>query len=147
MALGGNIKKDKLIPTGKNEKLNETLTKNITTMENEVQTAEPKVKAKSTGNGVSNEQIRDIKGQFDAINQAFAFIEFDTQGNILNANDNFLLAMGYNLSEVKGKHHSIFVDEAFARSNDYKKFWNNLRAGESQSGEFSRIGKNGEVVW
>jgi methyl-accepting chemotaxis protein len=148
MALGNNLKKEKLIPNGTNGLQNETITENKITMENHSQTAEAvRTKGNGNGNGHSNDQMIDMKGQLDAINQAFAFIEFDTQGNILTANDIFLGAMGYKLNEIKGKHHSMFVDTAYTRSNEYKKFWNDLRGGESQSGEFSRVSKNGEVVW
>lgn len=145
MALGNNLKKEKLLPNGTNQFQKENLTENITTMETQLQ-AEP-VKSKSNGNHQTSDQMLDMKGQLDAINQAFAFIEFDTQGGIIKANDIFLDAMGYSLKEIEGKHHSMFVDAAYARSNEYKKFWNDLRAGESQSGEFARINKNGEVVW
>ena len=99
------------------------------------------LKIKGNGNGLTNEQMIDMKGQLDAINAAFAFIEFDTQGTILNANDIFLEVMGYKLNEIKGKHHSMFVDSGYAKSNDYKKFWSDLRNGESNSGEFVRINR------
>ena len=145
MALGNNLKKEKLLPNGTNEIQKEILTENRITMETQLQT-EP-VKSKSNGNHQISDQMMDMKGQLDAINQAFAFIEFDTQGVIVKANDIFLEALGYSLREIEGKHHSIFVDAAYARSNEYKKFWNDLRMGESQTGEFARIDKNGEVVW
>lgn len=145
MALGNNLKKEKLLPNGTNEIQKETLTENMTTMETQLQ--EEPVKSRSNGTHQTSDQLLDMKGQLDAINQAFAFIEFDTQGGIIKANDIFLDAMGYSLKEIEGKHHSIFVDTAYARSSDYKKFWNDLRAGESQSGEFARINKNEEVVW
>jgi len=146
MALGNNLKKEKLLPNGTHESQKETLNENITTMETQLQAAE-QVRPKSNGNGHSSDLMLDMKGQLDAINAAFAFIEFDTQGTILHANDIFLDAMGYKLNEIKGKHHSMFVDTNYARGNEYKKFWNDLRGGLSQSGEFSRINKNGEVVW
>ncbi len=139
------LKKEKLLPNGTNEIQKETLTENMTTMETQLQ--EEPVKSRSNGNHQTSDQLLDMKGQLDAINQAFAFIEFDTQGGIVKANDIFLDAMGYSLKEIEGKHHSIFLDTAYARSSDYKKFWNDLRVGESQSGEFARINKNGEVVW
>ena len=145
MALGNNLKKEKLIPNGTMEHVTKTLTENTTTMETELLTAEPK--SKGNGNGHSNDRALDMKGQLDAINQAFVFIEFDTQGNILTANDIFLSTMGYHLDEIKGKHHSLFVDPTYARSNEYKKFWNDLRGGNSQSGEFGRTDKNGNIVW
>lgn len=145
MALGTNLKKEKLIPTGSTEPFKQTVNEKTETMETELQ--KESLKIKGNGNGVTNEQMLDMKGQLDAINAAFAFIEFDTQGTILNANEIFLGAMGYKLNEIKGKHHSIFVDAGYAKSNDYKKFWNDLRSGESNSGEFSRIAKNGDQVW
>lgn len=143
MALGNNLKKEQLIPTGSGEPKNETKTQK--TMEKELQLADPK--EKSSGNGHTSEQLIDIKSQLDAINAAFAFIEFDTEGNVLNANEIFLSVMGYRLSEIKGKHHSMFVDPSYVRSADYKKFWNDLRSGNSLSGEFSRIAKDGSTVW
>ena len=146
MALGNNLKKVKLIPNGMLEKQKERITENEETMETQLEMPTA-LKTKSSGNGHTNDQMLDIKGQLDAINQAFAFIEFDTQGNILSANDIFLDALGYKFSEIKGKHHSMFIDATYVRSNEYKKFWNDLRGGESKSGEFSRIAKNGEIVW
>lgn len=116
-------------------------------METESLAAEGKLKNKGNGNGHAREQMLDMKGQLHAINATFAFIEFDTDGNIIHCNDIFLEAMGYKLNEIRGKHHSLFVDHAYAKSNEYKKFWNDLRNGQSQSGEFSRIAKNGQVVW
>ena len=73
-----------------------------------------------------------------------AIIEFTIDGRILNANENFLAVTGYTLEEVKGKKHSIFVDTAFAESDEYKAFWENLSNGEVQEGQFTRIGKTGE---
>lgn len=145
MALGTNLKKEKLIPTGTNQHQKEILTENDYNMETQVETTE--LKQKSNGNGKPNDQMLNVKGQLDAINAAFAFIEFDPMGNIVSANDIFLDAMGYRLDEIKGKHHSMFVDAAFVRTSEYKRFWNDLKGGESQSGEFARVGKNGEVVW
>lgn len=118
-------------------------------MENQSQASETKLKIKSNGNGRSLTDIKslEMKAQLDAINTAFASIEFDMFGNIEHANDIFLTAMGYKLQEIKGQHHSMFVDEVYGRSMEYKKFWNDLRAGQPQSGEFSRLNKNGNVVW
>lgn len=76
-----------------------------------------------------------------------AAIEFDLQGNILTANDNFLNAMGYELSEIQGKHHRIFMDPAEAAKPAYQEFWETLRGGDFQSGEFRRIKKDGEEIW
>jgi len=97
------------------------------------------------GNGEANEL--ELKSQMDAINGAFAFIEFDPKGNILSANDIFCKALGYKLSDIQGEHHSKFVDDDFASSKDYKDFWKQLANGEPQTGEFKRYGKSGRVVW
>tara|TARA_R110001606_G_scaffold280396_2_gene429129 strand:+ start:30007 stop:31887 length:1881 start_codon:yes stop_codon:yes gene_type:complete len=87
------------------------------------------------------------QGQLDALTRSQAIIEFDLHGNILIANDNFLNALGYSLEEVQGKHHSIFVDNKYRNSRDYKEFWAKLNNGEFQSGEFCRYSKGGEAVW
>ncbi|QKF73780.1 PAS sensor-containing MCP-domain signal transduction protein [Aliarcobacter faecis] len=86
-------------------------------------------------------------GQVKAINKSNAVIEFDMNGNILNANDNFLNAVGYTKDEIVGKHHSIFCEETYKNSNDYKEFWKKLNSGEFDSGEYLRIGKNGKKVF
>ena len=75
-----------------------------------------------------------------------AVIEFDLQGNILTANKNFCAALGYDLAEIKGRHHSMFVDPDFAKSPDYQAFWERLRGGEFIAGEFKRVGKGGKAV-
>ena len=87
------------------------------------------------------------EGVVNAINTSFAFIEFDTKGNIITANEIFQNAMGYNVQEIAGKHHRIFVDPTFANSNEYVRFWENLAAGIPQNGLFKRFTKNGNVVW
>ena len=86
-------------------------------------------------------------GMVTAIDKAMAQIEFDLDGRIQTANSNFLQAIGYTLAEIQGQHHSMFVDSAEARSPAYRDFWSQLRAGEFQSGQFRRVGKNGRVVW
>ncbi|MFL9500657.1 PAS domain-containing protein [Rhodopseudomonas palustris] len=82
-----------------------------------------------------------------ALNRSQAVIEFDLDGNVTDANDNFLAALGYSLPEIKGKHHSMFVDPSEHDSPAYREFWTALRAGQYQSGEFLRIGKGGREVW
>ncbi len=88
-----------------------------------------------------------IQGKLDAIQRSQAVIEFDLDGNILWANPNFLNAVGYDLDEITGKHHRIFVTETYARSDAYKDFWKRLGAGEFYSGEFERLSKKGETIW
>ncbi|WP_198305344.1 methyl-accepting chemotaxis protein [Arcobacter vandammei] len=86
-------------------------------------------------------------GQVKAINKSNAVVEFDMSGNILDANENFLKTIGYSKDEIVGKHHSIFCEEDYKNSNDYKEFWKKLNSGEFDSGEYLRIGKNGKRVW
>ncbi|MGY0600595.1 MAG: methyl-accepting chemotaxis protein [Paraglaciecola chathamensis] len=92
-------------------------------------------------------QSTDYAGQIDAISKSQAVIEFDMNGVILSANDNFLNAMGYNEQEVVGKHHSMFVEPEYKNSHEYHLFWEHLKAGEFNSGEFKRIDKLGNDVW
>lgn len=87
------------------------------------------------------------EGQINAIKTSQAVIEFDPTGKILDANDNFLNAMGYTLGDVKGKHHSMFVDANYRSSSEYRLFWDQLSDGQFHSGEFHRIGNGGKEVW
>ena len=89
----------------------------------------------------------DYQGQIAAISKAQAVIEFNMDGTVITANDNFLRALGYTLDEIKGKHHSLFVEEAYRQSSDYAEFWAKLRRGEYQAAEYKRIGKGGREVW
>jgi len=83
----------------------------------------------------------------DAISKSQAIIEFAPDGTILMANANFLNALGYRLDEIKGKHHSMFVDPNEVQSREYQDFWNNLQSGRFQAAEYKRIGKGGKEVW
>jgi methyl-accepting chemotaxis protein len=89
----------------------------------------------------------ELKSQAEAIDRSQAVIEFALDGTILVANPNFLNAVGYTLDEVKGKHHSIFVDADFAKGNVYRDFWARLNRGEYISGEFRRRGRYDREVW
>jgi methyl-accepting chemotaxis protein len=89
----------------------------------------------------------DSAGQIAAIRKSQAVIEFATDGTILDANDNFLNALGYSFAEIKGRHHSLFVDPAERDSAAYRAFWPGLARGEYQAGEFRRIAKGGREVW
>lgn len=89
----------------------------------------------------------DFEGQISAIGKSQAVIEFNMDGTIRTANDNFLGAVGYTLDEIRGKHHSIFVDPAYAASPEYHQFWEKLRSGEFESAEFQRVGKGGNEIW
>ena len=83
----------------------------------------------------------------ESILKQSAVIEFKPDGTILDANQNFLDVMGYTLNEIKGKHHSIFVESAYRNSPEYSAFWENLRQGHEAAAEFKRIAKNGDAVW
>jgi methyl-accepting chemotaxis protein len=89
----------------------------------------------------------DFRGKIEAINRSQAVIEFDMDGTVLDANKNFLAALGYQLDEIKGQHHSLFVEPAERNSAEYKAFWDALRRGEYQAAEYKRIGKGGKTVW
>jgi methyl-accepting chemotaxis protein len=86
-------------------------------------------------------------GQIEAIRRSQAVIEFALDGTILTANDNFLRTMGYTLSEIKGRHHGIFVPAAERDSPAYREFWASLERGEYQAAEFKRLAKDGREVW
>ena len=89
----------------------------------------------------------DFAGQLSAISKSQAVIEFTPEGNILAANENFLGAVGYGLEEVKGQHHSMFVDPAFRATSEYKMFWERLGRGEFEANEYRRVAKGGREIW
>ena len=86
-------------------------------------------------------------GQIEAINRAQSVIQFELDGTIVTANENFLSMMGYELDEIVGQHHRIFADPGFAASAEYTEFWAALGRGEYQAAEYKRIGKGGKEVW
>jgi methyl-accepting chemotaxis protein len=86
-------------------------------------------------------------GKIAAMDRAQAVIEFNMDGTIVTANDNFLGAMGYSLAEVQGKHHSMFVTPADRDSAAYREFWAALNRGDYQAAEYKRVGKGGKEVW
>jgi methyl-accepting chemotaxis protein len=98
---------------------------------------------------VTEQKLRtaDLAGQIAAIGKSQAVIEFNMDGSILTANENFLNALGYSLSEIQGKQHGMFVDASDRDGAAYREFWANLNAGKYQAGEFKRIGKGGREIW
>jgi methyl-accepting chemotaxis protein len=84
------------------------------------------------------------RGKLDAISRSQAVIEFTPKGDIITANENFLSTLGYQLSEVQGKHHSMFCEASYTNSEEYRRFWAKLASGEFISDEFMRIGKGGK---
>lgn len=89
----------------------------------------------------------DQQGQLAAIQAVQSVIEFDLQGHVLHANDNFLQATGYTLAEIQGQHHRMFVDEATRNSAEYAAFWQRLGQGQHDAGRYCRIAKDGREIW
>ncbi|MGD9065806.1 MAG: PAS domain S-box protein [Desulfobacterales bacterium] len=92
-------------------------------------------------------QTAEYEGKIEAINRVQAVIEFELDGTVISANENFLHIFGYRLEEIVGKHHRIFCDTGYADSPQYAKFWQKLGRGEYDAGEFKRINKDGSEVW
>ncbi|MCS3763536.1 methyl-accepting chemotaxis protein [Bradyrhizobium centrosematis] len=92
-------------------------------------------------------QNADLAGQIAAIDKAQAVIEFNMDGTIITANANFLGAVGYSLAEIKGQHHSMFVEPNERESGPYREFWAALNRGEYQAAEYKRIGKGGKEIY
>ncbi len=89
----------------------------------------------------------DNAGQVKAIGRSQAVIHFRMDGTIIDANEHFCQMMGYHLEEIRGKHHSMFVDPDHAKSEEYKIFWDRLNKGEYYVDEFQQFGKNNKEVW
>ncbi|MFT4410944.1 methyl-accepting chemotaxis protein [Stenotrophomonas muris] len=92
-------------------------------------------------------QAADSAGQLAAIDKSQAVIEFSMDGRILSANDNFLAATGYSLDDVRGQHHSLFVEPEYRSSAEYRQFWEKLGRGEYDAGQYRRLGKGGREIW
>jgi methyl-accepting chemotaxis protein len=88
-----------------------------------------------------------FEGQIEAISKAQAVIEFNTDGTIIDANENFLKTLGYRLDEIKGRHHGMFVEDSYRNSHEYRAFWEKLARGEYDAGQYKRIGKGGREIW
>ncbi|NOX90875.1 MAG: PAS domain S-box protein [Gammaproteobacteria bacterium] len=89
----------------------------------------------------------DYASQIAAIGKSQAVIEFNMDGTIIQANDNFLNTLGYSLDEVQGKHHRMFVEPNYAQSPEYARFWEKLNTGEYETARYKRLGKGGKEVW
>jgi methyl-accepting chemotaxis protein len=98
---------------------------------------------------VTQQKARDVDlaSQIAAIHQIMAVIEFDLQGNILDANDNFLTAVGYQKHAVVGQHHKMFVSAEMQQSPEYAQFWQQLAQGKTQSGIYQRVAANSKPLW
>ncbi len=98
---------------------------------------------------ITKQMIRnsDFEGQLAAISKAQAVIEFTLDGKIVMANENFLKAVGYSLDEIKGQHHSLFVDPIERQGAEYRLFWDKLGRGEYDAGQYRRVAKGGRELW
>ncbi len=98
---------------------------------------------------ITQEKLRnaDYAGQIAAIGRSQAVIEFTVGGIILNANANFLGAVGYSLEEIKGQHHQIFVAPDYVKTDEYKQFWAQLAEGKFFVAEYKRFGKGNKEIW
>ncbi|QGZ56255.1 methyl-accepting chemotaxis protein [Paraburkholderia acidiphila] len=92
-------------------------------------------------------ELRELSAVNAALNRVQAVIEFDLQGTILHANENFLATLGYTLEEVRGKHHRMFCDPDYVRTEAYRQFWERLGRGEFDRGEYRRVGRGGREIW
>lgn len=90
---------------------------------------------------------QNMKGVMRAIESSFAYIEFDTDGNVLNCNKIFESSMGYALSDIKGSHHRRFCDTTYASSSEYSQFWPDLKGGKAKSGVFKRQTRDGKAIY
>jgi methyl-accepting chemotaxis protein len=103
------------------------------------------VKVIKFASNISNQKLKDA--ELAALSKTQAVINFNLDGTIIEANDNFLNAMGYGAEEIKGQHHRMFCDPAYATSSKYQEFWTKLRNGQFQAGEFKRFAKGHREVW
>jgi methyl-accepting chemotaxis protein len=92
-------------------------------------------------------QTAEYEGKLKAVNRVQAVIEFELDGTVITANENFLKIFGYGLDAVVGKHHRIFCEPGYAETPEYTQFWQRLGSGEYEAGEFKRISKNGADIW
>jgi len=90
---------------------------------------------------------RELEGIMAALNRSMAVISFSLDGTILDANENFLRALGYTLDQVRGRHHSLFVTKDEADSPGYRAFWERLARGEYEAGQFLRVAADGRELW
>ncbi|MBA4272224.1 MAG: chemotaxis protein [Pseudomonas sp.] len=93
------------------------------------------------------EASREHENLIGALVRSTAVIEFDLNGNVLNANERFLSGMGYSLAQIKGKHHRMFCMPEEYNSAEYQNFWRRLNNGELVAARFKRIDSHGRTVW
>jgi len=102
---------------------------------------------KAGSKSADTDRVAELEAEAGAISRSHAIIEFDLEGTILTANQNFLDALGYTLDEIQGNHHRMFVQPSYEASVEYAEFWRALGRGEYQAAEFLRIAKGGAEIW
>ncbi|MCA9009003.1 MAG: PAS domain S-box protein [Planctomycetaceae bacterium] len=106
----------------------------------------PQKKTRTTKASDDKARLVELTNLIGAISKAQAVIEFEMDGTIITANDNFQKTLGYSLDEIKGRHHSMFIENDVKNSPEYREFWARLSRGENLPGEYRRIGKGGKLV-
>ncbi len=96
---------------------------------------------------IATEPADDSRAILDGFSRSQAIIEFTPEGEILTANENFLVTLGYELDEIRGRHHRMFCEDSYTATAEYTEFWKGLGRGELASGEYLRVKKSGETVW
>lgn len=105
-----------------------------------------KTKVTGTTKATAKKRYSEEATLLEAIGKSQAVIEFEMDGTIVTANDNFLSTVGYTLDEIRGRHHSMFVPEELRNSVEYRDFWARLNRGENLPGEYKRVGKGGKQI-
>ena len=113
----------------------------------ELQQAHENAEHARADSSLAQERADELQAVLGALSKSQAVIEFAMDGTVLTANDNFLHLLGYQLDEIKGRHHSMFAAAGVAQSPDYRQFWDKLARGEFDSGQYKRFGKGGREVW
>ena len=110
--------------------------------------------SREAGSGTRDVQLAEVRrerdaaqAKLDALERSLARVEFAPDGLILDVNANFLRTMGYERDAVVGSHHRMFVDDGYAASEEYRRFWSDLARGAFKSGECRQIGSDGRVIW
>ena len=98
-------------------------------------------------NTESEKERQNMRGIFRAIDASYAYVEFDMDGNVIQANKNFQEVMEYDAAQLRGVHHRSFCNKETVHSAEYQQFWPDLKAGQSKSGEFKRLARSGREVW
>lgn len=117
--------------------------------ENNGESSRPRLIAEADVSEIADLKARvfDLEGQLQAVHKTQAVIQFELNGTVVSANENFLKTTGYTLEEIRGRHHRIFCEPAYASSLEYERFWAQLNRGEAQNGEIKRVTKDGREIW